>query len=724
MCRVVGCSVLVYDMGVCRRRQEASQAEADFGHDRYVRFNFGFQIVQFKFGDHAHLLFSLSASHATRHKTASATTSTPRFVSFINSNMSLPVLAATEATAIATAAVASLPLSPLIHALRNAFLHLKDAEFESEVIIERQRRKMRALLSSKQSKNAPTATASGSRSSRQKRLTLPGSAAIAAAAAAGNNNIDAIMDNKKSNSLANVTLPLATRTAAAAEAGTTTATDCEHPPYSPLRFPLEPTLEMLSPEDDDDHGAGTAFTSPLSKSSKKKRAASSKDMRTNYQNVDSIKKLKTTTKASAVSAANATAIVAATATVGVTTAVAAAYERVRHQNMHEKNYNTYLAQLHSFQSKFGHFNVPKKSGGASDDDDATSYEALHAWLTRQKAAWRNALRGGATSSYTLSQERIARFMALGMEPPVLLGPAFVNNSVDNEYQQPMASSVTRSKQPMASSAAQRSNRLKGCKTQQQQALWDMHYSSLLAFREEKGHTNVPGKNPAFSTLYNWLTIQRQEWRKVVRGESSSLNEVHIQKLTDAGLGSKEGPTNPKVQNETMAWERSKNELIEFKEIHGHVNVSEHTHGENYKKLAGWVRQQKINYQNMQHIAATGKKKDMQGGIMTKTQLEQLEDIDQGFFSPRSQKLTFADRLVQLTEYFSLNGHTNVPLDYTRHQHLGPCITRWKRLYSQGKLGQRRISAIEAIGGGACVFDWGPRSTNAPERDAVSEELNI
>ena len=135
--------------------------------------------------------------------------------------------------------------------------------------------------------------------------------------------------------------------------------------------------------------------------------------------------------------------------------------------------------------------------------------------------------------------------------------------------------------------------------------WEERYQQLQEFKTKYGHINVTNSHDP--QLRKWLSRQRQEWKKVYDDEQKHLHGIDagndddgkkkgpkpsaamtrdkIMKLALIGVGSlQNGPSRSmgNVNRGLKEWDVKFEELVAFKNEHGHCNVSrsahKHTHG--------------------------------------------------------------------------------------------------------------------------------------------------
>ena len=140
----------------------------------------------------------------------------------------------------------------------------------------------------------------------------------------------------------------------------------------------------------------------------------------------------------------------------------------------------------------------------------------------------------------------------------------------------------------------------------QSHVWNIRYSDLIEYKRKHGNTNVP-LSYSDTKLAIWVRNQRHQFRHLLNGRRSTLTRERYEKLRainfDFGTPIRE------------AWGRRYQELVAFKERHGHCNVPE-LWDEN-PALGRWVALQRVCYRNLQ--AET--KPDL-----TLDRVEALEDI--------------------------------------------------------------------------------------------------
>jgi hypothetical protein len=96
----------------------------------------------------------------------------------------------------------------------------------------------------------------------------------------------------------------------------------------------------------------------------------------------------------------------------------------------------------------------------------------------------------------------------------------------------------------------------------------------------------------------------------------------------------------KEAKKAASWESFYQQLLQFKDIYGHCDVSYTAHKKDFFTLAGWVHRQRMGYQNRQHMAAHGTKLHKDSGTMSNEQFHQLSKLG----------IRFANKLLDFEEY--------------------------------------------------------------------------
>jgi len=204
--------------------------------------------------------------------------------------------------------------------------------------------------------------------------------------------------------------------------------------------------------------------------------------------------------------------------------------------------------------------------------------------------------------------------------------------------------------------------------------WDERFGELCKFKALNGHCNVPENYIHNVKLAVWVNHQRQLYRKrrLLKDQLDKLNKIEFD-------------WNP---IDTF-WENMAADLQKFKELNGHCNVPQ-----NYTKneqLGTWVGQQRQNY-----------KKDR----LSKERINRLNQLGfvwktKDYVKPRPWNEWFSD----LQKFKELNGHCNVPQNYTENKQLGTWVGQQRQNYKKCRLSKDKIKKLADLG-----LEWDPMNS--------------
>jgi hypothetical protein len=114
--------------------------------------------------------------------------------------------------------------------------------------------------------------------------------------------------------------------------------------------------------------------------------------------------------------------------------------------------------------------------------------------------------------------------------------------------------------------------------------WEDRLSELAEYRKVHGHCNVSCRYSENIKLGTWVETQRSQYSLHLKGKTSHMTLPRIQALENLGL---------QWVSRGTAWEDRLSELVEYRKVHGHCNVSQ-KYSEN-TKLGRWVETQRYQY---------------------------------------------------------------------------------------------------------------------------------
>jgi hypothetical protein len=204
-----------------------------------------------------------------------------------------------------------------------------------------------------------------------------------------------------------------------------------------------------------------------------------------------------------------------------------------------------------------------------------------------------------------------------------------NDESTNDYSQKLSTS-----EPPSNASGRQSNA----------SVWEGRLSELADYRKFHGHCNVPQRCSESAKLACWVANQRKQYKLHQEGKTSPMTNLRIQALESLDFEWRVF----KVSH----WKVRLSELADYRKLHGHSNVPASYSKNN--KLASWVGHQKSQY------------KLHQGGktsSMTPSRVQALESLG---FKWDSNGSAWEVRLSELAEYHRINGHCNVPYNYSEN----------------------------------------------------------
>jgi hypothetical protein len=232
-------------------------------------------------------------------------------------------------------------------------------------------------------------------------------------------------------------------------------------------------------------------------------------------------------------------------------------------------------------------------------------------------------------------------------------------------------------------------------------VWEERLRELADYRRIHGHCNVPRSNGENAKLANWVGTQRTEYRLLYEeGKTSSMTLSNIQALESLGF---------EWNTHGASWEIRLSELADYRKEHGHCNVPR-SYSEN-TRLSTWVRHQRT--QNRLH-------RDGKPSLMTLTRIQELEDIG---FEWGTCGTAWEDRLSELAGYRKIQGHCNVPTNYSENTKLAHWVANQRKqykLHAEGKASSMtlpRIQELERLG-----FRW--MSSTAGRRKGEQKKPSV
>ena len=192
----------------------------------------------------------------------------------------------------------------------------------------------------------------------------------------------------------------------------------------------------------------------------------------------------------------------------------------------------------------------------------------------------------------------------------------------------------------------------------EQSWWTM-FKLLTAYAEQNGDTNVPQRE---STLGQWVRTQRRAYGR------KQLDKTKIKSLDEIGFTWDE---------KSDRWQTMFNELISYKDQHGHCNVP--SVDKDRSALFLWLCTQRTA---------------MKDGKIEQDRIDKLNAI--GFIWDLHEHM-WQERFNQLLAFKEKHGHCNVPLKYTQNKTLGSFVIGQRYKQKNGNLPAHQIEQLNAIG---------------------------
>ena len=123
------------------------------------------------------------------------------------------------------------------------------------------------------------------------------------------------------------------------------------------------------------------------------------------------------------------------------------------------------------------------------------------------------------------------------------------------------------------------------------ASWKQHFNELVKYKKKHGDCLVPQKYEHNVRLGTWVTKQRVEHKKWLKGVHSRLTQERIDQLNEIDFVWEVGQSQP----EDALWKQRFNELVKYKKKHGDCLVPRNY--EHNRKLGRWVQVRECNTRN-------------------------------------------------------------------------------------------------------------------------------
>lgn len=236
------------------------------------------------------------------------------------------------------------------------------------------------------------------------------------------------------------------------------------------------------------------------------------------------------------------------------------------------------------------------------------------------------------------------------------------------------------------------------------ANWEKYYKEFISFKKKHGHIIVGPKSQGGSRLYDWIHVQRKEYKRYQANEKTIMKPEWIKKLDALGFdwAPMSGDGFGKMLQERQKdhyeklWQDRFKELLDFKKKHGHCHPSRERGVKD--SLAGWVhvqRKHKRRHDKGEQVPIN----DDRIKLLTKVGFDW--DPGRGTMPRREWKESNWEAVFhKLVSYKKQKGHCNPK---KKDPMLGQWACRQRSLYKKNKQGQKtalsdeRIAMLTSIG---------------------------
>mmetsp|Transcript_6594 Transcript_6594/g.12541 ORF Transcript_6594/g.12541 Transcript_6594/m.12541 type:complete len:1008 (-) Transcript_6594:383-3406(-) len=221
--------------------------------------------------------------------------------------------------------------------------------------------------------------------------------------------------------------------------------------------------------------------------------------------------------------------------------------------------------------------------------------------------------------------------------------------------------------------------------------WESRLMELKQYQQMTGNSNVPKCYPPNPSLGYWVNEQRFQYRRLMNGKSSYMNQSKIDSLNAIGFVWS-------LRESKRPWNDWIEELRKYKAEHGNVDVP--LKYEKNVPLGAFVNNQRSEYRKLKRGDPSS---------MTEEKIRDLESL--GFqWSVRDSRIPWAARLKELTEYKEKFGDCDVPLEWSENQALASWVEKQRQQYkllgrANCQLTRDRVKLLNDLG-----FDWKDTTT--------------
>uniref|UniRef100_A0A7S4N9C8 Helicase-associated domain-containing protein n=1 Tax=Odontella aurita TaxID=265563 RepID=A0A7S4N9C8_9STRA len=231
-----------------------------------------------------------------------------------------------------------------------------------------------------------------------------------------------------------------------------------------------------------------------------------------------------------------------------------------------------------------------------------------------------------------------------------------------------------------------------------EAKWSLMYSRLEQFHKKHGHINISCKQETDDVISGegnrinderelalWLRKQRDTYRN---GSMKSRSPHHVHALELLGI---------EWNQREEKWIQTYNKLVDFKRVHGHVDVS----SKHSQPLHDWVNTQRAQARANLDRARKGEQRKSSAALTMNELAERVRLLEEIGFNWTPRDKSWDDHFAALCAYREMHGHCDVPEKYSPDPKLGHWVRNQRKFYRrQEYISEERIHMLESIG-----FRW-------------------
>jgi glycerol-3-phosphate cytidylyltransferase-like family protein len=229
--------------------------------------------------------------------------------------------------------------------------------------------------------------------------------------------------------------------------------------------------------------------------------------------------------------------------------------------------------------------------------------------------------------------------------------------------------------------------------------WDDMFKLLLEFKKKHGHVKVPARYYENPKLGTWVKHRRKHYKEYKRTNGQKGDPEQMKRLESIGLVDDISTGYEKRRpRKNSSWDDMINQLLEFKQKHGHCKVSRAC--KEYGKLRTWVLNRRRDYREYKR---TNGQKVHPYWMKRLESIGLLADVIATEEVKRCNNSRWDDMFKLLLEFKQKHGHLKVPRECNEYGKLGRWVGTNRKKYREYKQrnGQKvdpeQMMRLESIG---------------------------